>query len=626
MVPPEWSLKERLLFDQLNKAAIEFTSRYTRADGTLIWRDDWPGMDGSDDPYEGFMNLSLLYVLGGCDELYDLSRKIWDGITWQWTEYGQIDREFDCYYDWMHHGESYLYLYFLGLAGPSTLKDRQRSFRFANMYIGEDQQAQNYDTQLKLIRSPLTGSRGPRFVVTDEDWCTHRGILDNYLAPYEDIPNVDFSSGKCAWSNDVIYTNIIRLMNERMTRGDVPLNLNATGLVTHAFLHSGMEKYKNWVLEYLDSWKQRIELNGGIIPDNVGLNGNIGEYNQGKWWGGYYGWRWPHGFVVIIEALTNACVNALLLTGDTKQLDVARSQLDANWNLRKENNGQILVPYKHFDQGWADYRPPTPKYSIYLWIISMDDQDLQRIERIPKDHDWNEVIIPNVSGKDKKTGRGTKHYIGNTEPWFQFIRGLNPQYPINILDANYLLIKQQLERMRSSAGDPNNWSNQYNEDDFSSIHVWQEMCPVYMESLVQLTLGGPMHISHGGLQHASLRYFDKEKKRPGLPTSIAALVKHIHKHSITLQLVNIDLFTSKTLIIQSGVFAEHRFHQVHILDQSQNIIQTIEINNKYFEIELNPGTGTTIKLDIHRYVNLPSYDLPWIQLDKNFVLKGRNFI
>ncbi|CAF4454847.1 unnamed protein product, partial [Adineta steineri] len=61
VVPPQWALMERLLFDQLNKAAFEFTARYTRADGTLIWRRDWPGMDGSDDPYEGFMNLALLY-------------------------------------------------------------------------------------------------------------------------------------------------------------------------------------------------------------------------------------------------------------------------------------------------------------------------------------------------------------------------------------------------------------------------------------------------------------------------------------------------------------------------------------------------------------------------------------
>ncbi|MBJ8192510.1 hypothetical protein JDS79_37825, partial [Bacillus cereus] len=105
----------------------------------------------------------------------------------------------------------------------------------------------NYEHERRLIRSPITGSRGPQFVLTAEDWITHRGILDDYLAPYEDIPGVDFTSGKCEWSNDEIYASVIALMNERMTRGDVPLNLNATGLVTHAFLHFGAEKYRKWV-------------------------------------------------------------------------------------------------------------------------------------------------------------------------------------------------------------------------------------------------------------------------------------------------------------------------------------------------------------------------------------------
>src|SRR5690606_29331338 len=66
---PRWALLERQLFEALNQAAAAFVKRYAREDGTLIWRNDWPGMDGSDDPYEGFMYLSLLYTLGGSDEV-----------------------------------------------------------------------------------------------------------------------------------------------------------------------------------------------------------------------------------------------------------------------------------------------------------------------------------------------------------------------------------------------------------------------------------------------------------------------------------------------------------------------------------------------------------------------------
>jgi hypothetical protein len=47
---PKWALLQRQIFAVLDTAAIEFADRYTRDDGTLIWRDRWPGMDGSDDP------------------------------------------------------------------------------------------------------------------------------------------------------------------------------------------------------------------------------------------------------------------------------------------------------------------------------------------------------------------------------------------------------------------------------------------------------------------------------------------------------------------------------------------------------------------------------------------------
>ena len=189
--PPEWALLERLLIKIINKAALEFVDRYTNSDKTLIWREQWPGMDGSDDPYEGFMNYPLFYALGGSEEVYRASREMWEAITWQWTEYGQIHDEFDAYYDWMHHGEGYLFFYFFGLANPLELKDRQRAIKFAALYTGDAPDAPNYDKEKKLIRSPITGSKGPRHHQTAEDWETHREIFDNYLPPFEDLLGID---------------------------------------------------------------------------------------------------------------------------------------------------------------------------------------------------------------------------------------------------------------------------------------------------------------------------------------------------------------------------------------------------------------------------------------------------
>ncbi|TVY04277.1 hypothetical protein [Cohnella terricola] len=621
-VPPKWAILQRRLFELLDSASQEFIARYVREDGTLIWRRDWPGMDGSDDPYEGFQNLALLYALGGHPSLHAESRRIWDGITWQWTEYGQLHREFDAYYDWMHHGEGSLFTYFLGLAGPATLKDRQRAVRFARMYTGEDEESPNYDPVRKLIRSPLTGSRGPRFEVTAEDWSTHRGILDAYLAPYEDIPGVDFESMKCAWSDDEIYAHVLRLMNERMNKGDVPLNLNATGLVAHAYLHTSDPAFRRWVQDYFEAWEQRAERNGGVVPDNVGLTGEIGEHNEGKWWGGYYGWRWPHGFMTIIEPIVNASMNAALLSGSMKPLRFARQQLDLNWELRQEREGKQLVPYKHFDSGWTDYREAPSQYAVYLWSMSMQDEDLERIERIPQTHDWSDIIVPQTSGKDKRTGRETKHYVGNTLPWFQYVQGKLPDYPERILEANERLIAQQLERMRSPQGDPLNWTESYHENDFSSIHIWQEVCPVYMESLVQLTLGAPMPISHGGLLHGRFRYFDAEHRRPGLPLDVAALVERLDADGANLHLVNTNVSETRIVVVQGGTFGEHRIDSV--IEDSDSV-REIDVGDRWLEVELPPGTSVRLQVGMSRYAYDPTYETPWSNSSQAAdLLRGRS--
>ena len=116
--PPEWALLERHLLESMYPAAVEFVRRYTNPEGTLIWRKSWPGMDGSDDAYESYYNFPLYYALGGPAELDPLSRRLWEAVTRQFTGYGLVYKEFDAYYDWMHHGESYVGFYLFGLADP----------------------------------------------------------------------------------------------------------------------------------------------------------------------------------------------------------------------------------------------------------------------------------------------------------------------------------------------------------------------------------------------------------------------------------------------------------------------------------------------------------------------------
>ena len=84
---------------------------------------------------------------------------------------------------------------------------------------------------------------------------------------------------------------ILRLFDEVVLNRDEPSSLTAAGLMTNAYLYTGDEKYKRWILEYVEVWMDRIKENGGIIPDNVGPTGKTGEQRQGQWWGGMHGWN-----------------------------------------------------------------------------------------------------------------------------------------------------------------------------------------------------------------------------------------------------------------------------------------------------------------------------------------------
>jgi len=102
MEPPEWALLERHLIDLMNGAGIEFYNTYVQPDGSLRFKERYEGgMNSSDDIYEAFKGWSLHTVLGGSHELDRLHRKAWEGITRQFTRYGQIYREFDSNWDWM---------------------------------------------------------------------------------------------------------------------------------------------------------------------------------------------------------------------------------------------------------------------------------------------------------------------------------------------------------------------------------------------------------------------------------------------------------------------------------------------------------------------------------------------
>jgi hypothetical protein len=628
--PPAWAVLERKLIDVMSESVHPFLEKYTHPDGELIWGDTWKNSrDGGDDLYESSYNWPLLYLLGGGEHLLALGQRQWDAITRQLTRLGPVLNEYERGYDQFHQAESYIYFYLLCLADPTNERNRERAQRFAGLYMNEDPAAPNYDPEKKIIRAPHNGSGGPRWGFTDQEppsyaWGPGMRV---YGLPYEDVPGISHYDDL---DDPVLAERMGAVMQKRMGQGDVAGNLMATSLVANAFLLTGDEKYRAWVKEYTDAWVERAAQNDGLLPDNVGLSGEVGETMDGRWYGGLYGWSWPHGYYNIGMAATVAACNAFLLTRQPDYLELPRTQFDRilalgevremrademslghHWLEQFTAAGQeprmFLVPYRYTDSGWFDYQPMAPVYPTAIWNISAAAADWERVESVRRAEpvDWRQTI----SFHNKEDG-------GHEKPWLRFLAGENPDYPEQILQASYQQVCRRLEMIRQDELDLTQ----------VSIHHWQQLNPVTTEALIQLTLGAPQIIYNGGLLHCRVRYFDLDEQRPGLPADVAALVETLEAERTVIHLVNLSPFAERNLLIQAGGFGEHRFDSVRYDSRTSEYPGTQHdyaappiasesdeqpVNSRYLHVCLPPATEITLDLATARYVNEPSYGLPW---------------
>ena len=118
-------------------------------------------------------------------------------------------------------------------------------------------------------------------------------------------------------------------MNARVGVGDTVVNLAAAGLVLNAWILTGEQRYREWIEQYVGAWRERAAANDGVVPDNVGPDGVVGSLLDGRWYGGHYGWSWPHGWYSVGSAAAVGALAAATATGDDSYLDLVRPALDA---------------------------------------------------------------------------------------------------------------------------------------------------------------------------------------------------------------------------------------------------------------------------------------------------------
>ncbi len=627
---PPWAVLERQLISLMERAIEPFLAKYTDEDGTLIWKKGSHGTrDGADDFYESFYNWPALYLLGGDDRLIELGKKQWDVTTRLLEEMGHIKKEYEIGYDQFHQSESYIYFYLLCMADPYDPVLVERSGRFAGLYLNEDPDAPNYDPDHRIIRCVHNGSGGPRWLY-EEDETPRYGYAPGmavYGLPFEDVEGITTFDDLKDPENA---RRMGEAMKERMGKGDAAVNLSVCSLIANAYLLTGEAKYRDWLVEYVGGWRERAEANGGLVPDNVGLGGEVGEYVGGRWYGSMYGWTWPHGFYNISYATLIAGISTWIVTGDESWLDFPRSQVreivplgktidlrTATMSLKHHWNGQIsalpedgrswTVPYRHGDSGWTDYQPLTPVVSTALWntVASSEDKEMLDDLRSREAYDWNAV-----------SSFRTKEDAGHEQPWLCYIRGENPDYPEQILKVAFDQVHRRLELIRNDTTDLRE----------NHIHWWQQMNPVTTEALVQLTLGAPQHIYNGGLLLAPLRYFDDDRRRPGLPADVAALVERVESDEVAVTIVNLSGSDKRRLVIQAGTLGEHRFTSASVSQRTSDYpgkvgsmaappleteTESIAIGSEAFSLVMPPGTTIALVLGLERGAGTPSYEFPW---------------
>jgi hypothetical protein len=122
----------------------------------------------------------------------------------------------------------------------------------------------------------------------------------------------------------------------------------------------------------------------------------------------------------------------------------------------------------------------------------------------------------------------------------------------------------------------------------------------------------------GGLLNARLRYFDPERRRAGVPEDVAALVSELSDTRTVVTLINLNRSQRRTVIVQGGGYGEHQ------LVSATAGGKTTAIDSPLLTVQLDPGCGQELLLEMKRYTNVPTVVHPWDRKSRDVSRAGFN--
>src|SRR5262249_39780394 len=173
--------------------------------------------------------------------------------------------------------------------------------------------------------------------------------------------------------------------------------------------------------------------------------------------------------------------------------------------------------------------------------------------------------------------------------------GKNPGYPEEALRKDFARIRQRVAGMRQDTSTPDTRL----ADDPLKFN------PASVNSLIELMLGGLPPGNRGTILHCRLRYFDPVARRAGVPPDVAALIENLSADATTVTLVNTSQVEVRTVLLQAGGYAEHKFLTVEANGK------TVAVDAPTLTVRLEPGCGSRLVLKMKRYVSQPTLMMPW---------------
>jgi hypothetical protein len=361
---------------------------------------------------------------------------------------------------------------------------------------------------------------------------------------------------------------------------DTSFNLAFTYPMFKAWLSTGNEIYRDWILDYTDNWAQIAVSNENLFPMQVDTTTReIGPFTGGDWWrfdDSSQLTRFDYDFYghnVVSRSLHGAVYAQLL--ADPNQDSLAQAL--ANHLRQFQSSALPEQPYDSYDPAQGGFfRGSSYRYMPALYSASHAALFSTSTQQMIDDY---------VSAKNYCAASEREHV-----EWMEFTyqRGLSEstaEYAFlgGASDANGRM-NYMLSQPLPTTGDELN--------DFSILFDGLQ----YIDG----TLWSWSSIRNGAPSTSPIRYFGGDGSM-GLPEDVAALIRYYDGDSMELWIYN-DNSQSVEIILAAGHYGQNDFLTIN------DGTSTYNINNDRVTLNIPANGYTQLDIAIDRFVNTPNLD------------------